>query len=223
MSLQELINHPMPIYSKKEEIFNTISHFVGIIIGVCIMCISIYVGINNNVNSIPLFALLFFSFSIILLYSMSTIYHGLRKDSLSKKVMRIVDHCTIYFFIAGTYTPICIISLSKSFYGYIILILQWFFAIIGIIINAIALNKKTIEIITMILYLITGWMLVFFPKAIMLLPSVSFFFILSGGIVYTIGSILYGIGAKKKWFHSVFHVFCLVGTICQAIGIFLLI
>ena len=75
----------------------------------------------------------------------------------------------------------------------------------------------------MILYLITGWMLVFFPKAIMLLPSVSFFFILSGGIVYTIGSILYGIGAKKKWFHSVFHVFCLVGTICQAIGIFLLI
>lgn len=162
MSLQELINHPMPIYSKKEEIFNTISHFVGIIIGVCVMCISIYVGINNNVNSIPLFSLLFFSFSIILLYSMSTIYHGLRKDSLSKKEMRIVNHCTIYFLIAGTYTPICIISLSKSFYGYIILILQWFFAIIGIIINAIALNKKTIEIISMILFLITGWMLVFF-------------------------------------------------------------
>ena len=223
MSLQELINHPMPVYSKKEEKFNTVSHFIGIILGTFFLFFGLYISLINKLKPIEFFSVIVFSLSVIMLYSMSTIYHGLNKNKLSKRIMRIVDHCTIYLLIAGTYTPICIISLFCSIEGVILLIFEWVCAIIGVIINAIALNKKTIEILSMILYLISGWMIVLFPNSIELLPNKSFFFILLGGIIYTIGSVLYGIGAKKKWFHSIFHIFCLLGTIFQSIGIFILI
>ena len=142
MSLQELINHPMPVYSKKEEKFNTVSHFIGIILGTFFLFFGLYISLINKLKPIELFSVIVFSLSVIMLYSMSTIYHGLNKNKLSKRIMRIVDHCTIYLLIAGTYTPICIISLFCSIEGVILLIFEWVCAIIGIIINAIALNKK---------------------------------------------------------------------------------
>ena len=108
-------------------------------------------------------------------------------------------------------------------YHIILLLIEWIFAFIGISINAYDFNKLWVRIVSMTLYLILGWAIMLFPSIYNNLPFNSFMFILSGGIAYTIGSILYGIGHNVKWFHSVFHFFCLLGTILQAIGIIIMI
>ena len=154
---------------------------------------------------------------------MSSLYHGLKKELVSKKVFRIIDHCTIYILIAGTYTPICVIALKGSFQGVFILLTEWLCAILGIILNALWLNNKKVQVISNILYIVTGWLIVFVPNTISMLTNLQFLYILLGGIMYSVGVIFYGAGSKKKWAHSIFHIFCVLGTIIQFIGIYLMI
>ncbi len=219
MTYQKLITEPMPKYSLGEEIFNYVSHIVGGAIGIFIVIFcSIYGGINK-ISVINIVSLIIYGVTVICLYTMSSLYHGLKANSVSKRVFRIFDHCSIYLLIAGTYTPICIIAFGETKYCIIFLLIEWIGAILGITGNAIDMHNKIIKIISMIFYIVMGWGLIFIPQAIKLLTDYQFLMILLGGIAYTIGVIFFSLGSKKKWFHSIFHIFCCVGTILQMFGI----
>ncbi len=218
-----LENQVLPNYSKGEEIFNFASHAFGGFVAIIMMTLAVQAAIIKNMNSFEILSLVIYGLSAIMLYSISSIYHGLNEDLVAKKIFRILDHCTIYLLIAGTYTPICIIRLMSTYQGSLILFLQWSLAILGIVLNALWLNNKAVKIISIILYIALGWMLVFVPGSIDILEFREFLFILLGGLVYSIGVIFYGMGKSIKWSHSIFHIFCVVATILQFIGIYIMI
>ena len=223
MTYKKFIEEPMPSYSRGEEIFNYVTHIIGIVIAVVLFIFSIVLGFLERINFREFFSLMILSFGCFSVYAISTAYHGLHSHRISKRIFRIIDHCDIYLLVAGTYTPVCLIGLYPSIWCWIILGIEWSMAIFGIIINALNMNALWVKILSMIFYIVGGWIVIFFPPAIKLIPTLAFIFILAGGISYTFGSILYGIGSKKKWFHSIFHIFCLIGTILQIIGIITLL
>lgn len=219
MTYQKFITDPMPEYSKGEEIFNYVSHIVGGAVGVFLVIFSsIWYGVSN-ISLFSYFGMMIFSVSIILLYTISTLYHALKKGSIAKRVFRIMDHCTIYLLIAGTYTPICLIALEGSIYCTIILLIEWGSAILGILLKVIDMNNKIIKVISTLLYVIMGWGIIMFPEAIKMMSVYQFIMILSGGIAYTVGIYFFVTGKNNKWYHSIFHIFCCIGTIVQMLGI----
>ena len=158
---------------------------------------------------------------MIALYTMSSVYHGL-KPGMAKKVMQVLDHCTIYFLIAGTYTVLSLSAIRPLFpaLGWGMVIFQWTLAAIAVTLTAIDLKKY--NVFSMICYVGTGWAIApFIPQTIHALSYSGFMLLLSGGISYTIGAILYGIGSKVHWMHSVFHVFVVIGSLLQFLSIFL--
>ena len=159
---------------------------------------------------------------MIILYTMSSIYHGLSPRLKAKKVFRILDHCSIFLLIAGSYTPFALCTLREYDLatGWIIFAVIWIMAILGITLNAIDLKKY--KVFSMICYLAMGWCII---VKINLLPALlgikGFILLLAGGIVYTIGAILYGIGKKRKYIHSVFHIAICIGNLLQFLCILL--
>lgn len=212
----------MPTYSKGEEIFNFVSHICGGGIGVLMLISFIVLSYVKDFEIFEIMSLIIYCIGVVLLYTISSLYHGLKANSTSKKILRILDHCTIYVLIAGTYTPICVFSLMDIKEGYIILLLEWGLGILGIIINALWLNNSVAKGISMFLYAFTGWMIVIFPNAVKMLSEVQFLLILFGGVVYTVGILFYALGKKKKWSHSIFHILCVVATVLQFVGVLLI-
>lgn len=214
----KLTDRQLPNYSKAEERFNYISHIVGGVVGLAalILCVAIS-SWNHNLMGIVTSAV--YGITMILLYSMSSIYHGL-KDSMAKRVFQVLDHCAIYILIAGTYTPIALCSIREvsPTIGWGVFIIEWSLAVIAIIFNAIDLKKYSV--FAMICNLVMGWgIIVVIPVAIKALTWDGFIYILAGGILYTIGAILYGMGRNKSYMHCIFHVFVLIGSIAQLLGI----
>ncbi len=218
---ENIANLDVPKYSTSQDDFNFYSHLLGIPLGIAIIVASIVIYLQGTINIPSLIGLLIFGITASILYSVSSIYHKTPLDSKDKKLKRAIDHSTIYALIAGTYTPICIALLDKANIALIVLILQWSLALIGIFINLYDLKNKYVKAISMVLYIALGWMILF-TTLFTYLSQQAFILILLGGISYTLGSILYGIGHKNLWFHSIFHVFVLIGTILQAIGVFYL-
>ena len=209
----KLDNRVLPSYSKGEEIFNMISHILGAVLGiVAIVLLTVIAAHHNNVYGIV--SGVIFGISMLILYCMSSIYHGLSPKLKAKKVFQVIDHCSIFLLIAGSYTPFCLCTLRQydSVTGWVIFGVIWFAAILGIILNSIDL--KRFNIISMICYLLMGWCIVF---RISILPALltitGFLLLLIGGIIYTIGAILYGLGKKIKWMHSIFHVCIFIGSL----------
>lgn len=205
----------LPKYTKGEEIFNMTSHIVGAVLGIVatVLCI-VFAAIRGNVYGIISGAI--YGVTMIILYTMSSIYHGLSPKRYSKKVFQVLDHCSIFLLIAGSYTPfaLCTIREYDLAPGWIIFGVIWAFAILGIVLNSIDIKK--FKVFSMICYLVMGWCIVF---KITLLPELlgtaGFVLLLLGGIAYTIGAILYGLGKKHKYMHSIFHLFILLGSLLQ--------
>ena len=155
---------------------------------------------------------------MLFLYTMSSIYHGLSPKLKSKKVFQILDHCAIFVLIAGSYTPFALCTLREysTALGWIIFGVIWGFAIIGITLNAIDLKKY--KMFSMICYLIMGWCIIvkwnILPE---LLGTSGFVMLLTGGIIYTIGAVLYGVGKKHKYMHSVFHICVFLGNLLHVL------
>ncbi|MDE6505475.1 MAG: hemolysin III family protein [Clostridia bacterium] len=209
-----------PLYTKGEEIFNAVSHIVGGAFGLIIW---IVLAVYAAPEAAYIGAVSAFGVSIIILYTMSALYHFL-PNGKAKKVFRIFDHCTIFLLIAGTYTPFCVIALGGTSVGLAILIAEWSLAVLGITGNAIAMNNKIIKGISMAFYVIMGWLiLVAFQPLMQNIPFASFLLLLLGGIAYTFGIIFYALGKKVKYFHSVWHLFDIAGTVLQFISILLLL
>ena len=218
MSLESI---QIPNYSRKQETFNAFSHFIGIVIALTIIVFGIVKLASESINLFYFFGLLIFGITALAVYTISGVYHYLDKDNKLKKIFRVIDHCTIYLLIAGTYTPICFFLMDIHVVGLIMLIIEWVSAIIGIILKAFFFDKKAARVVAFFLYVLMGWLAVY-STGFLYMPSMSFLFILLGGITYTIGSILYAIGHKNTNFHCIFHVFVLVSTIIQTIGVFYL-
>ena len=159
--------------------------------------------------------------SLIALYTMSSVYHGLKAE-MPKKVMQVIDHCTIYFLIAGTYTVLVLSAVRPAYpvLGWGLFVFEWVVAAIATTLTAIDLRKY--RVLSMVCYIGLGWAILPFVRQVTeVLTPVGFCLLLLGGISYTIGAVLYGIGSRKKWMHSVFHIFVLLGSILQFFAVLL--
>ena len=211
----KLCDRILPTYTKGEEIFNMVSHIVGAACGVAAtaLCV-IFSAIHHNVYGVISGAI--YGVTAILLYTMSSIYHGLKPNCTAKKVFQIIDHCTIFLLIAGSYTPfaLCTFREYNPVLGWSLFGIIWGFAIIGIILNSIDLKRY--KVFSMICYLAMGWCIIVQFKILPELLGMSgFILLLSGGIAYTIGALFYGLGKKRKYMHSIFHLFIVFGSVLQ--------
>lgn len=211
----------LPVYTKGEEIFNMVSHIVGASLGIAVLVLCIIIAAING-NGYGIASGIVYGVSLILLYTISSIYHGLKAESKAKKVFQVIDHCSIFLLIAGTYTPFALCTLREYnvALGWTIFGIVWGLAIIGIVLNSIDLKRY--KVFSMICYLVMGWCIIFRIDVIFkTLGLPGFLLVLLGGVAYTIGAIIYGLGRKHKWMHSVFHLACIVGSALQALCILL--
>ena len=210
----------MPVYSRGEEQMNMITHIVGGGLGVLSLFMCVGRAAYNH-NGWGAWTAIIYGICMITLYTMSSVYHGLR-DSMGKRVMQVMDHCTIYALIAGTYTPIVLTAIRPVYpaLGWGLFGLEWALAALAITLTAIDLKKY--NVFSMICYIGMGWAIIPFAGIVIdLLGAGCFWFLLGGGVAFTIGAILYGLGKKKKWMHSVFHIFVVIGTVLQFLAIYL--
>ena len=205
-------------YTLGEEITNSITHGIGVAFGITILVLTIIVAAKNH-NAAGIVASCIYASTMIIMFLMSCLYHAMSPKLKAKKVLRVIDHCDIYAFIAGSYTQFCI-SLIGGVAGWRLFAIIWTCAIIGIIINAISIEK--FKKISIALYLIMGWMiLISFSSLYKAIQTPGLILLLTGGRIYTIGAILYVIGHKVRYIHSVFHIFVLAGCILQSFSILL--
>ena len=209
----------LPRYSHLEEMHNSISHYAGVIFGLVITALFIFLEARYPALKLKMYPFYIYTFFMIVMFFNSGFYHSRKLGSKSKAICRVIDHCDIYLFVAATYTPICVYGISNQTIGMILLISEWVMAIIGMALNIIDMNHKVLKYISFFLYLITGWAIVFFYPFNVGLSFNVFIYVLLGGIIYTVGAGLYAIGAKKMWFHTGFHYFILVAAVLQFIGI----
>lgn len=199
----------MPVYSHGEELCNMVSHIGGAALGVVAL---VWCLILAN-SPVEIITSIVYSMTMILLYTTSSIYHGLTHP-MAKRVFQVLDHCTIYLFIAGTYTivALCSLRLENAIIAWLIFTIEWVMAAIAVTLTAIDLKKY--EYFSFVCYIVLGWVgLIAVEPAIRVLGVAGSALLLAGGISYTIGSILYVIGKKKQYAHSVFHVFILLGSL----------
>ncbi len=193
MTRTKLADRKLPTYTKGEEITNMVTHIVGGVLGIVALVLCVVVAaIHHNVYGVVSGAV--FGVSMILLYVMSSIYHGLSPKLKGKKVMQVLDHCTIYLLIAGSYTPFALCTLREydMATGWTIFGIIWAMAVIGIVFTAIDLKKY--RVFSMICYLVMGWCIIFKINIVLeLLGMTGFLLLLLGGIIYTVGAILYGL------------------------------
>ena len=208
----KLKDRVLPSYTKGEEIFNMVSHIVGgaLAIAALVLCV-IFAVIYSDAWGVVGAAI--YGATMILLYTMSSIYHGLHPN-MAKKVFQVIDHCMIYFLIAGTYTPVTLAGLRPEHpvVAFVIFGVVWAACFVAATLTAIDLEKY--QKLSMVCYLAMGWCIIFFIKpTVACLGFGGTVFLLTGGVAYTVGAVLYGIGKKKKYIHSVFHLFVLAGSI----------
>lgn len=210
----------LPNYTGGEEIMNMVTHIVGGGLGVIALVLCLVRAILHG-TTLSVIGCALYGISIVALYTVSSVYHGLR-PGMAKKVFQVIDHCTIYFLIAGTYTPILVSALIPVYpaIGWGLLAAEWGLLALAVTLTAIDLKKYTV--FSMICYIGMGWGIIFFlPQAMEAMTPPGFDLLLSGGIAYTVGAILYGIGAKTRWVHSVFHIFVVIGSLLQFLAIYL--
>ena len=208
----------LPDYTRGEEITNMITHIIGAAFAIAAIPILIVIAAGHR-NPWAIVSGAIYGATLLIMFTVSSVYHGLPIGN-AKRVMRVIDHCDIYFLIAGTYTPILLVAirplnpgLAWSIFG-----VEWALTAIAVTLNAIDL--KRFEKVSMVCYIGMGWCVIsVLWLTIRARTLQGFLLLLYGGIAYTIGAVLYGVGKKKRYFHSVFHVFVIAGSILQFFAI----
>ena len=200
------LNILIPKYSLGEELFNSISHGIGALLSIAalvLMVVKARGALSETCVSL-------FGATMIILYTISCIYHALSPNIEGKKVMRVIDHCNVYVLVLGTYIPVSLLAVGSAL-GWVFFGIVTIVTIVGIVLSSVNVDKyETLEVIC---HLINGWSILFaVPRLLTSIGWNGVIFLLLGGIMYTVGSILYGIGSNKKYMHSVFHIFCMLGT-----------
>lgn len=205
----------IPKYSLAEELISSISHGIGALLGIATLVLSVV--FSNKPVAIASSAI--YGASLIILYTISCLYHSFSPNIKAKKVFRVLDHDSIYLLIFGTYMPYLLVTLGGS-KGWILWGILLFLSILGITLNSINLEKfKNISLIS---YILMGWIVLFAFNYIRIsLGYMGTLYLILGGIMYTIGALFYKIGKKVKYMHSLFHFFVLAGSIFHFFSIFL--
>lgn len=217
----KLSDRILPSYTKGEEIFNMVSHIIGAVLGiVAIVLTSVFATINNV--QLGVISGVIMGSTLLILYTTSSIYHGLSPKLTAKKVFQVIDHCSIFLLIAGCATPfaLCVFMKESVALGWTIFGIIWFVSIIGITLNSIDLKKY--KKFSMFCYLAMGWC--FLLRVDLLFKYLGIgglVLLITGGIAYTVGAILYGLGKNMKWMHSVFHLFCIIGSLLHVLCVLL--
>lgn len=221
MKRTKLDDRALPDYTRGEEIFNMVTHIVGASMGIIVLILCVVKAATKG-DTIGIIASIIYGVSMILLYTMSSIYHGLSPKLKAKKVFQIFDHCSIFVLIAGTYTPILLCSVMKvdSLWAWIILAIVWTATVLGITLNAIDIESHAI--FSMVCYLAMGWCIIF---KFNLLPETignnGVVLLVAGGVAYTIGTIFYSLQSKIRYMHSIWHIWILLGSLLHFLCIYL--
>jgi hemolysin III len=198
-----------------EEWFNTISHGIAALASTVGFVVLVMLG-NSSELSFTLFSAIVFGVSLVLLYTFSTIYHGARNEK-TKKAFQILDHCGIYLLIAGTYTPVLLVSIGGTT-GWVIFGVQWTIALIGLVIKIFYTGK--FDLISTLMYALMGWMIVIrWQDLVDSIPSAALTLLLAGGISYTVGIVFYLIDTRVKFSHFIWHLFVIAGSLLHYIMI----
>lgn len=198
-----------------EEWFNAISHGITALAAIVGFVILVMLG-NSSEKCCTLFSSMIYGLSLVSLYTFSTLYHGLRNEK-AKRIFHILDHCGIYFLIAGTYTPVLLVSIGGTT-GWVIFGVQWTIALIGIVMKIFYTGK--FDKISTLIYAIMGWMIVIkWQELVHSIPSAALNLIIAGGISYTLGIVFYLIDTRIKFSHFIWHLFVISGSLLHYIMI----
>lgn len=210
---------PQKDYTLGEEIFNAVTHGVGVLLAIAAIPLCVVQAVTHGAGLL-LAAALIYSITMVVEYLMSTLYHAIAVP-VAKRVFKVLDHCGIYLYIAGCYAPYCLVTLINN-NGIPLCIFVWVVALAGIVAEAFWVNRP--RWISALLYLMQGWaVVVCIPALWTLLDPVGFWLLVVGGICYTIGAVFYTCTKKKKYMHSVFHLWVLAGSIFQFFSIYLFV
>ncbi len=201
-------------YSFIEEIFNSITHGVEIVISITALVIMVFFSSRYG-SAIHIVSSIIFGAALILLYTASTLYHSFQKPEI-KQTFKIIDHSCIYVLIAGTYTPFLLVTL-RGILGWSMFALVWSLTVIGVLFKIFFIHR--FKIISTIAYILMGWLIIFAIKPLMqLLPEGGLLLLIYGGLAYTLGTIFYA-WEKLPFNHTIWHSFVLTGSICHFFAI----
>lgn len=218
MKRTKLCDRSLPRYTRGEETMNMVTHIAGggLSIPAVVLCI-LRAALGADTWGVVTCSI--YGLTLLTVFTMSAVYHGLRPGT-AKKVMQIIDHCCIYFLIAGTYTPIvlCAIRPLSPWVGWGLFGWEWVLCILAATLTAIDL--KAYKTFSMVCYVGMGWSIaLFLPQTLAAVGIIGFGFLLAGGIAYTVGAVLFGLGKKIPWMHSVFHLLVILGAALQWITV----
>ncbi len=208
----------LPKYTLGEELMNSISHGIGACLSVAaiVLCIVQAAVHYDTVGAGGVVGAAIYGSALIILYCMSTLYHAITNKT-ARMVFRVFDHTSIYLLIAGTYTPITLVTLRGAM-GWVLFGIVWGVALLGITLNSISIEK--FKKFSLISYILMGWAIVISAKDLITkMPKGGLVFLLIGGVCYTVGIIFYAL-KKVKWMHSVWHFFVLAGSITHFFAIY---
>lgn len=207
-----------------KELVSAYTHLAGAILSIIVFFAIIIKAFNTGSFEVKISAIVF-GVSMILLYSMSATYHMIDPSyTRAKQVLRKLDHIMIFVLIAGTYTPICLISLKDTLIGTVLLIVVWSIALVGLFVKLFWINAP--RWIATSLYILMGWTVIFVIKPVVSYLSLpAILWLLLGGLFYTVGGLIYGLKKpnltfKNFGFHELFHIFILLGTLCHFVMIY---
>ena len=221
MKRTPLAERTLPDYTRGEEICNMVTHIVGGALGILAIVLCVIIGAKHH-SAWAVVSGAIYGASMLTLYAISSVYHGLSPKLPGKKVMQVLDHCTIFFLIAGSYMPftLCTIRPYSPGWGWGLFGVVWAIAALGITLTAIDLNKYSK--FSMICYILMGWCIIVRIDLIYrLLPRPGFWLLVLGGVAYTLGAVLYALDSRRRYMHSLFHVFTVIGSLLQFLCIIL--
>ena len=200
------LNICIPNYSLGEEIFNAVSHGIGGLMSIAGLTLLLI----RARGPLAVISVSLFGAAMVILYVVSCVYHALSRRTEGKKVLRVIDHCNVFLLVMCTYVPVSLLGVGGAL-GWALLSGVSAFAVTGIVFNAIRVDR--FKVLSVVCHLASGWsILLGVPRLLETMGPRGVLFLVLGGVLYSIGAALYGVGAKKRYVHSVFHLFCLAGT-----------
>ena len=214
MAKKKEIQEVKPKYTLGEEIVDAITHVVGAALAIA----GLVLLIIKADSAMGVVTGIIYASIMIVLYVISCIYHSLSFRIKGKKVLRVLDHCNVQLMVAGTYTPICLSMLGGTL-GWVMFGIVWTVTIVAVVFNC--LNVEKYKVVSIVCNLLLGWAaLLIIKPLIAACPSTGLSLLIWGGVVYSIGAILYGLGHKIRYMHSVFHFFVIGGSLLHYLMIF---
>lgn len=199
----------IPDYTMGEEIMNAVTHGLGALLSVAALVLMLV----RAHGALPTLTVTVFGVAMVQLYTISCVYHALSPRLTGKKVLRVIDHCNVYLLVFGTYVPVALLGVGGAL-GWVLFGIVLFFTVLGVVFTAIDVDR--FQVVSVVCHLLSGWsILIGVPALLRSMGGHGVLFMVLGGVMYSIGAVLYALGKTRRYRHSVFHVFCLLGTFCH--------